>query len=165
VGNIEDTPAVRKFLDENHVQGFAPYSLCVGLKNGEHILAVMCFKRRAFGWELSRMCFKLETAIIGGAEKMLHYFLKSSSGDILTFNDRGCFSGAVYERLGFKLDKVLPPSYKYTDGKVRLYKQLFRKSKMVKDGYSKLQTEYEIAHSLRYYRIFDSGLGRYLYKR
>jgi hypothetical protein len=45
---------------------------------------------------------------------------------------------------------------------IRYHRYTFRKSELVKKGYDKNKSEFEIMDDLKYYRIYDSGQSKYM---
>jgi hypothetical protein len=64
----------RKFLEENHLQGYSSSSVCYGLEYNNQVIALMSFGRPRFNsgyeWELVRLAYKEGIKVIGGTEKV-----------------------------------------------------------------------------------------------
>lgn len=79
----------------------------------------------------------------------------------------------LYTKLGFTLDKILKPDYKYfyqkEYGFQRVHKFNFRKHILLKKYknvvLTKDMTEYEMTQKLGMYRIWDCGLFKYTWIR
>ena len=99
---------------------------------------------------------------------MFSYFIKKYNPiEIKTFLDRrwSWSDINVYDRIGFKLDKTLPPSYCYTKGQKRYHKFGFRKQILNKKyGLPLTMTEKEMCEKIGFYRIWDCGLLKYVWK-
>ena len=70
-------------------------------------------------WELSRLCSKASTNVIGGPSKLFKYFVNNymKIGEkVVTYNDIGKSKGTVYSLLGFSLLKISKPSYVWWNG-------------------------------------------------
>ena len=83
-------------------------------------------------WNLSRFCNKLGFSAVGGASKLLKYFIEAyKPSRIVSYADKDWSQGNLYEKLGFKKVYETKPDYKYIDSKSikRLHKSKFRKSK------------------------------------
>jgi len=86
--------------------------------------------------------------------KMMNVFIKEMSPKkIISFADRSYIMGTnnIYEKMGFVLEKVLPPDFKYVDRKShnlkRLHKFQFGKSSIAKKFphiYDPLKTEWQM---------------------
>lgn len=92
---------------------------------------------------------------------------------IKTFADRRwTFSSEdnLYTKLGFKLNGVTKPDYHYTRLPTDyIHKFQFQKERLIYKypdaGLSMVMTESEMADKLGYYKIWDCGLYRYVYKK
>ena len=136
IREIKDSKISTKFLNENHIQGSVRSNLKLGLYYGNELVSLMTFdnyegrkKMEAGGWNLSRFCNKLNTNVIGGASKILKYFIKNYKVfRLISYADRDWSIGNLYEKLGFKRISESKPDYKYIINKNRIHKSRFRKS-------------------------------------
>ena len=81
-------------------------------------------------WNLSRFCNKLGYSIIGGASKLLNYFIEVNSPNrIISYADKDWSVGELYEKLNFTKIYETNPDYKYISKKIRIHKSSFRKSR------------------------------------
>jgi hypothetical protein len=152
--------SVSDFLNENHIQGVDKSSLKLGLYYNDELVSVMTFDRfegrkkmEDGGWNLSRFCNKLNTNILGGASKLLNYFIKSYLPTrIVSYADRDWSDGGLYYQLGFDMVKESKPDYKYYYESVRTHKSNFKKSKLKYEC-----TESEYMNAIGIYRIWDCG--------
>ena len=168
----------KDFLNKNHIQGNSNSSVRLGLYQNDVLKSVMCFskKRRSMignkikdesEWELTRFCTELNTIIIGGASKLLKYFIKQyNPASIISFASHDISNGSLYNKLGFVCTSEFNSSYWYIDEKtlIRYHRYVFRKSELIKMGYDKNLSEFDIMNNLQYYRIFDSGQSKYVLK-
>ncbi len=147
--DIVDSIIIKQFLNKNHIQGYASYSSCVGLKYSGEIVAIMTFVKNNDIAELNRMCFKLHTKVIGGANKMLSFYKNSHKCHIVSFADISIFDGKVYEKMGFKKAYTTAVNYWYVDldSVMRIHRRRFQK--MDKNEIKK------------YPKIFGCGLDKY----
>jgi hypothetical protein len=158
------------FLDNNHLQGSISVSIRLGLYFNDELVSIMLFNRprvgigsKYDGYELSRFCNKLNTNVIGGASKLLKHFIKVyKPNEIISYADRRWSSGDLYEKLGFEFIHNSKPNYFYIIKNERKHRFLFRKDKLIKDGYDSSLTEKEIMLSRNIYRIYDCGSKKYL---
>ena len=152
--------SVSNFLNNNHIQGVDKSSLKLGLYYNDELVSVMTFDRfegrtkmEDGGWNLSRFCNKLNTNILGGASKLLNYFIKAYLPTrIVSYADRDWSDGGLYYQLGFTMVKESKPDYKYFYESVRTHKSNFKKSKLKYEC-----TESEYMNSTGIYRIWDCG--------
>ena len=157
----------RKFIDTNHLQGFVGATVYYGLMYDSELVSVMSFQKYKDHWEISRLCTKLNLSIIGGTERLWKHFLRNNEiGKVITYSNRDYFTGKIYERLGFKLEKITKPTYWYVNSHFGvLSRQSCQKHKLIKQGYDPKETEYEIMLKRNYYRCRNSGNYKFIYKQ
>ena len=176
VGNVEHK-AARAFYTSYHMQGpsIAAGQVHYGLYHQDELVAVMSFTQHSSGrrkleaghWELVRFASKYR--VQGGASKLFKAFTKEHSPQsVLSFSWSHLFNGNVYQVLGFKLDKELPPDYMYVDKKQckRLHKAGFQHSKLrlkFGEGYDPTLTEKQNCENNGFYRIYDCGKKRWVW--
>ena len=156
-----------EFLKDNHLQHNAQAAIKLGLYYNDELISIMTFsksrkfiKKKDNEYELVRFCNKLNTQIIGGASKLFKYFLKHyNPSKIKSFSSNDISLGNLYEKLGFEKIKDNIKSYWYIDKKTlqRYHRYKFRKSELIKLGYDKNLSEFQIMQKLPYYKIYDSG--------
>ncbi len=162
---VSDTIS-KDFLNINHIQGWCISSKRVGLFYDNELVSLMTFGnlRKSLGqknkkneWELLRFCNKLNTTTVGGASKLLNFFIKNYLPvKIISYSKNDYSNGDLYKILGFsELGNSI--SYYWVVDKLRRNRWNFRKDKLVKMGYNSDKTEVEIMHQLKSYRIYDSG--------
>ncbi|MDA3779153.1 MAG: hypothetical protein PF487_02790 [Bacteroidales bacterium] len=177
IREIDNNKLIREFLNTNHMQGFVGSNIKIGLFYDDELVSLMTFgkKRIIMGnkkqinneYEMLRFCNKLNTTVIGGASKILKHFVKKyKPKSILTFADRRYSEGNLYKQLGFDFIKNTKPNYFYfkKNEMIRYYRFNFRKDKLVREGYDKTKTEFQIMDERGYLRIFDSGNMKFIYK-
>lgn len=168
-----DSKTANIFLENNHLQGKDNSKIKLGLYHGEELVSIMTFGRSRYGsdaeYEIYRYCNKLNTAIVGGAEKLFKNFIKLyEPRSIKTFSDRRYFTGKVYDKLGFKFIENTPPNYSYTMN----YLDLESRRKYQKNQLSKLleifdpnKTEFQNMVENGYDRIWDCGNMKFIWKK
>ena len=157
----------KDFLETNHIQGYSVSSIRYGLYHKNELVAVMtfCGLRKNLGkknlenvYELLRFCNRLDTIVIGGADKLLSHFIKDyKPNEIISYADRRWSQGNLYEKLNFSLYNVSSPNYFYVIGRQRFNRFNFRKDRLVKDGYDPNKTEKQIMEERGIPRIYDCG--------
>jgi len=160
---IKNPKIYRKFLDENHIQGFVRSTIKIGLFFEEELVSIMTFdksegrkKMKEGEWNLSRFCNRINTNVIGSASKLLNYFINNYFPKrIISYADSDWSDGKLYHKLGFELDSIIGPDYKYIIDGRRVNKQNFSKSKLGKTD-SKL-TEKQIMKSLKINKVWNTG--------
>jgi hypothetical protein len=156
------------FLNENHIQGIDKSSLKLGLFFDEKLVSTMTFDRfegrkkmEDGGWNLSRFCNKLDTNVIGGASKLLKYFInKYNPSRIVSYADRDWSIGDLYYKLGFEKINDSLPDYKYLVDNKRIHKSNFKKSKI---EYLGTESEYIKSHGIE--RVWDCGKIKFEIKK
>jgi hypothetical protein len=161
----------KEFLINNHIQGNINSSIRLGLYLDDKLMSLMTFGnlRKSMGensvngnYELFRFCNKLDTIVIGGADKLLKYFIKKYlPTKIVSYADRRWSQGNLYEKLGFKFIHNSKPSYYYIIENNREYRFKYRKDVLIKEGYDKNKSEHQIMLDRKIYRIYDCGSKRY----
>ena len=169
---------VENFLTSYHIQSSCRGSIKIGLLNKQkEIVAVMLFgsprismgvKKSNIGeYELLR--YATSCNVIGGASKMLSYFLKNyNPTKITSYADlRWSNSGnnSLYNKLGFDFINNTDPNYWYflPGYNIRYYRFNFRKSELSKklSTFNPLLTEWENMQLNGYDRIWDCGNAKY----
>jgi hypothetical protein len=153
-----------EFLNKNHIQGSDKSSLKLGLFYDNKLVSVMTFDRfegrkkmEEGGWNLSRFCNLLNTSIIGGASKILKYFIKNYNPiRIISYADRDWSCGDLYLKLGFNLVSESRPDYKYIVNGLRVHKSNFKKSKL---KYTVTESKYTSERGIS--KIWDCGKLKY----
>jgi hypothetical protein len=74
-------------------------------------------------------------------------------------------TGKLYENLDFEYVGETMGNYFWCKQLKRYHRFNFRKDKLVKDGYDPNLTEGEIMYERGYFRVFDSGSKKYIYKK
>lgn len=157
------------FLDENHIQGKSNSSLRLGLYYENELVSLMTFGWRSINkkmeYELIRFCNKKDFIVIGSADKLFKYFLKSTKiGKIISYSDSSIFRGDLYEKLGFKNDGFTGLNYYWTDLNRKYHRFNFNKRRLVKMGYDDKMTEEEIMKSIGFYKLWSCGQIRWIYE-
>ena len=175
IKEITDNKIVREFLIKNHLQGFIGSKVKLGLFFENELVSLMTFGKRrvAMGkkstndgeYELLRFCNKLNTNVLGGASKLFKYFINNYNiEEIITYADRSYSNGNLYKQLGFKYNGKTLPNYYYIINRKREYRFKFRKSNLIKEGYSSNKTEHQIMVDRNIYRIYNSGNLKFIYR-
>lgn len=167
---ILDEKCVKDFLNNNHIQGYIPSKIKIGLYYNDELISIMTFgkMRIALGnknsnendWELIRYCNKLNYRVCGGASKMFKYFIKTyNPSEITTYADLSISNGDLYKKLNMNYISTTSPNYSYfnKDIGIRLNRFNFRKDILVKNGFDKNKTEHQIMNERHYYKIYDCG--------
>lgn len=166
------------FLEENHIQGKAFSKYNIGLYYNNEIISLMTFGglRRNLGslkedgyYELIRFCNKIGYNVVGGASRLLKFFVRKYNPiGIISYADRRWSIGRLYEAIGFRRDKITKPNYFYIppNGGERINRYNLRKEVLVKQyNCPKEITERDFCKKMGYKRIFDCGNIKYIWKK
>ena len=126
-----DSSAARIFLEDNHIQGYAPSKYKFALIKEDSIVAVMIINKSRFKkdtWEITRFATKINTTVIGAFSKLLAAF--KEKGALITYADLRYFTGKIYKNNGFIFLHFTKPDYYYTDYKYRYNRIQFQKHKL-----------------------------------
>ena len=180
---IREVPTAeqRAFLNKNHVQGYTPCSLCLGLYLGNELVYLQSYGNvrrdniHYATWDMKRMCGPKDAYVYGGASKLLKYFLNNYDlgKGLVTYCDPEVFDGHTYEKIGFTLHHICPDDYKYIKDGVEYSKQHGKKSNIWArlkkenpdiepfDVWKTKHTEREMMEKLGYERVMHKGLIAY----
>ena len=161
---ITDVTVVRKFLNDNHIQGFINSSIKIGLFYNDELVSLMTFdklegrsKMKDNEYNLSRFVNKINTVVIGSASKLIKNFISVYSPErIISFADKDWSIGNLYYSLGFNKIGESEPDYKYIINNVRKNKQNYQMNRLSK-SISEGKTEKEIMENSGYSRVYDCG--------
>lgn len=148
------------FLNNNHIQGYVPSKICLGLYYENELISLMTFGKSRFNknykWELLRFVNKINYKVIGGASKL---FKKADLNNIISYCDLRYFSGNLYEKLGFSFFGQTQPNYYYVKNKIRYSRLKFQKHKLknILENFNSSVTEEENMYNNGYTRIYDCG--------
>ena len=159
-----NTKEARDFLDNNHIQGKVNSIIKLGLYYNDELVSVMTFDsfegRKTMednGYNLNRFCNKIGFTVIGGASKLLKYFIKNYHPKrIISYADRNWSIGNLYQTLGFVNVGGNGPDYKYVVNDKRVHKSRYKKSKL-----KTTLTESKTMLELGIHRIYDCGKTKY----
>lgn len=164
----------KDFCNYNHIQGHSPAQVKLGLFYNNELISCMSFGKLRMNlgnkikkdgeWELVRFCNKLNTSVIGGASKLFKYFENNYKPfKIISYADNDYSQGKLYNTLGFDDKGITNISYSYYNPKEDSIKNRFcyRKSELIKLGYPKEMTEFEITHKMGLYRLHNSGIRKF----
>ena len=165
----------KNFLKKNHLQGNYHCKVSVGLYFEGELVSLMTFgnlrislgmKATKNEYELLRFCNKLNTSVIGAANKLYKFFtVRYNPSKIITYADRSWSmdnGNALYDHLGFEMLGTSRPGYHYIVGDKRRNRFSYRKNKLVEQGYDKTKSERKIMTDRGIYRIYNSGNLKYI---
>jgi hypothetical protein len=154
----------RDFFDKHHIQGDGTSSINLGLYHLDQLVACMGFSVHADGvYYLTR--YATSSRVAGGFSKLLNHFTKTTKYcQIVSFADLRWSEGHMYQVCGFRLDRVIPPDYRYIIQDKTVHKFNFRHHMMQKKlaNYDANLSETENADAHGLLRIYDCGKQRWV---
>lgn len=164
-----ETKAAKKFCEANHLQGYTGSNIKLGAFYNGELVSVMTFAKLSISkgavgaknraWELSRFCSLVGYNVVGIASKLLKYFERMYTPDLLlSYADRRWSDGNLYDKLGFDFEQFTKPNYWFITGCKRTRRFGYRKTK---DGPKDI-AEWDIRKSQGYNRIWDCGNYRFI---
>lgn len=174
-----DPKEVNLFLDENHYQGRCTgQKVCLGLKDRGELIQVMTFGKprynKNYQWELLRLCTKTGKVVLGGSQKLFKAFVDNEDfqvQSVISYCDKGKFSGKVYESLGFILRGSSRPSKHWWNGKEHVTDNLLRQrgfDQLFGDRwgrYGKGTSNEELMREHGFVEVYDAGQASYVWIR
>lgn len=167
----------KKFLEQNHLQGFCISSIRIGLFFDEELVSLMTLGKSRVGsgksrdngsaekLELLRFCSKINNTVVGGASKLFNHFKQNHVESVYSYSDISRNTGRVYEELGFTKVYSTQPNYYYVVDHARRHRFNFRKDVLIMEGYDPKKTEHEIMLDRGIYRIYDCGSAKFEWTR
>lgn len=169
----------RNFCEENHLQGYAPAKIKLGLFYEDELVSIMSFSRprklinsnedvEGSKWELIRLCSKKGTSIVGGASKLFKKFTdENSPHEVVSYCDISRSpdpDSSVYRKILFEKFKATDPGYYWVIEGERQNRLNWTKRKLVALGKDPQKTEVEIMQEMGYYRIWDCGNYKFVWR-
>lgn len=159
--------AANNFVEQYHIQGSIKSKINLAIIHEDTIVAVMTLGKarysKQYEYELLRFCSSKH--VVGAAGKLFSYFKKKyNPSSVISYSDNRWSNGLVYSHLGFVKQKETV-GYYYTDYFVKYNRNHFQKHKLVAEGHDLSLSEWEIAQSLGYDRIWDCGQSLWLYTK
>ena len=166
-----DGHVANEFLNQNHLQGGDSSSIRYGLFHNGELVSVMTFGKPRFNgnydYELIRNATRMNTIVIGGASKLLAYFVGLHNGSrIISYADRRYSNGSVYDRMGFKFVQYTQPNYWWCKNKHKFSRYQCQKknlSKVLGDKYDGSLSESENMLLAGFEKVYDCGNIVYVY--
>ncbi len=146
----------RRFLETNHIQGYAGCSEKLALKYDNEIVSVMSIGVSRFNknssYELIRFCNKLNYKIYGAASKLFGSIKKNN---MVSYSSNDYFSGDLYKKLGFVFSHETEPGYFYIKGT-----KIYNRYQCQKHKLSKFLEKFDASLS-EADNMFNNGYRRY----
>lgn len=170
---IVDKEESIKFIDKYHLQKStktdrSKNTIRLGLYYNDELVSIMTFGKprynKNYEYELIRYCSSYN--VIGGAEKLWKHFLDDySPTSVISYCDFSKFTGKTYEKLGF-IEDSCSINYHWYNGERHITNNLLRQQgadRLFGTDYGKGTSNEQIALSLGYVRVCDSGQLKYIY--
>lgn len=148
-----------KFFEETHIQGDGLSSINYGLFYDKTAVAVLGIQKQQNNKFIINR-YSTNCLVPGGFSKLLKYFEdRHKPKQIKTYADLRWSNGALYHKMDFKLDHIIPPDYSYILDKKRIHKFNFRHKQMKYKlkNYDPALSEHENMLNNKIYRIYDAG--------
>lgn len=162
-----DYKSVKAFLDKFHIQGSSKATVYLSAYYDDEQIGVMAFSKNNTGWKMKKFCTDINYSLPGLASKMFKHFVSNyKPQSVKAFLDLrwNWPEDCVYNKLGFKLERITKPDYSY----VMRHKR-YSKAKCTKQELSKkynlplTMTLREMTDSLKIYRIWDCGRAEFVW--
>lgn len=169
---VVDKREEREFLDKNHLQGNCHSSVAYGLYYKNELVLMMTFGKSRFSksadLELLRLCSRLDTIVIGGAERLFkHAISQLEFQTIVSYCDLSKFDGKLYRNLGFTLTGQSSPGYFWTDGNLVISRFKCQSKSLSKwlPSYDSKLSESENMFRANYRRYWDCGQQTWIFNK
>ena len=154
----------KEFQEKNHIQGYIPSSIELGLFYNDELVLLTTFGKPRFNknyeYELLRLCTKQNYSVAGGFSKILKHFKQTYSSSIISYACRKYSIGNVYEKTGFDFIENSKPSYVYTKDNIILSRYQCQKHKLknlLGNEFDSNLSEKENMIKAGYHKVFDCG--------
>lgn len=152
IKEINGDKLVKKFLEDNHIQGFVESDIKIGLFYCNELISLIVLKKKQNEYEILRCCDKLNTQIIDSTSRILKNFIDNHNPkEILLHIDRRYSNGEEYYSLGFEKISYTEPNHKIYD------KNNFRNDISIENEYNSKKSEKEMMKEKGYLCIYDCG--------
>mgnify|MGYP003974068031 CR=1 FL=1 len=153
----------RPFVDSIHIQGFRPATCHYGMFYNDALVSYMSISKDRFAKtefnEIVRFCSKHN--VVGAFSKFVSRVKQDFGTEIKSYVDLRWGNGKSYDLNGFKIVDISKPGYWYYVDGVMYHRLSFTKKKLIKEGYSKDSTEFEIMNKRGALRFWDCGVKKY----
>jgi len=157
------------FCESNHIQGKGRSNIRYGLYHENELVSLMTFSksnlsRKISDWEINRFCSKLNTNVVGGANKLFKHFIREHNPNIIvSYSDNRWSTGGLYKTLGFEFSHGTKPNYWYlvSNQIKRIHRFVLRKTKADDQSLTEMQNR----DKQGFMRIWDCGSTKWIWKR
>lgn len=165
---------VYDFLLKYHIQGNTRFfDVALGLYYNDELVSLMTFGKprynKKYQYELLRYCTKNSVSVTGGAEKIFKCFMQNyNPSSILSYCDLSKFTGEIYKRLGFKLERTSDPARHWYNGTKHITDNMLRSlgfDKIFGTSFGKGVSNDELMRSAGFLEVYDCGQQTWIWKR
>jgi hypothetical protein len=126
----------------------------------------MVLKKQNNTYEIIRYCDKNNTNFSNSLQLLFGFFIEKFNYNNIFINiNRDYMNIKEYIDLGFIINTVKTPDFKYIVNNKSEYKTNYKKNILVKEGYDPNKSEHEIMFKRKIYRIYDSGKYELVYNK
>lgn len=170
-----DAAQAKQFYESNHMMGYAPAALNIGLVSDEKLVSIMSFAKARFSseeYEIIRFATDKNHVVVGAGSKLFSHFLKlAKPNSVISYCDLRFseYEGrAVYDTLGFSFVGYTPPNYRYynKNDDTFLSRNYYQKGRLrqLLPIFDESLTEVENCKANGLTQIFDCGNKKFVWK-
>lgn len=162
---------IKDFCNKYHIQGKPSNAkIGYGIYYSNQLIGMISLgvhHRNSNLTVLNRMCFKDNIQVTGGTQRLwskcINWCNANNTESVITWSDNRWSNGNIYKKLGFELEKELPPDYSYVNLN-RPEKRISKQSQKKNNECPKDMTEKNWTLSKGLSRIWDCGKIRWIFK-
>lgn len=164
--HLIDDATYKDFLILNHLQGYVPSKIRLGLFYEDELVACIGIGKSRFKddeIELLRFGVKQNTSVVGALSKLIKH---SRVKELVSYVNRRYFDGKGYTKAGFEYLWKSKPAYRYVRGEeivTRLGSQKHKLPELLGDKFNPDRTEEENMTLAGYCKLYDSGMLKFKY--
>ncbi|MEM2159666.1 MAG: hypothetical protein QXN55_01775 [Candidatus Nitrosotenuis sp.] len=154
----------KEFFNNNHLAGFVPGIKYIGLFYENELIQAMSIGKPRFNkkydLELLRLCSKLNTTVVGGANKLFSWLKREFLGlKLISYSDLRYSTGNIYEKLGMKLIGKSKSNYFWVKNNLILSRYFTQKHKLknILNNFNEELSENENLEINGFIKIKDCG--------
>lgn len=161
-----DTKVYKTFCEINHIQGYCPAFVKLGLFYNNKLVQIASFSKvknigkqnRTEEWEWIRGCPASLNSVIGGTSKLFSYFVKNYlPKTVLCYADWNLFEGKGYAECGFDFDGYTGPDKFYVKSKGD-------KARIAHNPYKYKEYKQLVSNNVLY-ECYDAGSKRFIWSK
>lgn len=157
------------FFQSNHLAGYAPAKINLGLVHDGELVALGSFSKNRFSKEdaneLVRFAVLKNTHVQGGLSKIIRRFKLGDSKPLISFADRRISKGRGYRQIKFVESSITSPNYFYEGYGMRIPRYKAMKHKLpalLGLAFDANKTELENMASAGWIKCSDAGNYRFV---